>query len=444
MKPKFQKALIWHHLRTFCIKKVFFLSQFVAYVVLILILPSCQSDKNPSTEKEPPYSKRWKELKASSSQLKSGKVKPQSTTSSIKPSQEMIQATPSSSTNQTSIPCSKPHLCQTKGLCTEHQIEQKSYCIATSEDSCLQSRFCKQKGACQLKDQKCVPSQQGCEKSQVCRDFGLCSLYNQRCQVRSERECQASTICKENQACYYTSQGCKTLEDLHAPCREGCLKNRQGQCRCSTEPKTRRRKTYPLNKPHNKCTLECRNEGRCSLQGQHCKATEKLMCQLSEECLLYGKCTLEQGICIRSASGCKTSLLCKLFGRCAYSKGACIANQDEQCQRSQECREHQVCQLDRHTESCRQSPPQVSCIQPCALQGKCTIQTLADAQGQETGQRCITRSNQECAQAEICKKYGQCTAVNGRCIANRHQDCKSSIQCELFGYCRASLGRCIR
>ena len=36
---------------------------------------------------------------------------------------------------------------------------------------------------------------------------------------------------------------------------------------------------------------------------------------------------------------------------------------------------------------------------------------------------------------EICKKYGQCSAVNGRCIASRHQDCKSSVQCQLFGYC---------
>ena len=149
-------------------------------------------------------------------------------------------------------------------------------------------------------------------------------------------------------------------------------------------------------------------------------------------------------LCIRSQKGCETSLLCSLFGRCNLQGGECIAHQASSCEKSKNCRDHRACLFDPLTSSCLTLPPPLSCEKACQLQGKCTLQTLKKQSPNSPNQRCVSRSNEECRQSEICKKYGQCTAVNGRCIASRHQDCQQGIQCRLFGYCRASLGRCIR
>ncbi|MBL8739866.1 MAG: hypothetical protein JNK04_02195 [Myxococcales bacterium] len=93
---------------------------------------------------------------------------------------------------------------------------------------------------------------------------------------------------------------------------------------------------------HDPCGADerpCKEDGRCTLEGKSCVATDESICSSSEYCKWEGRCHLRQGKCVAIENAdCKKSTACSQGGRCAVdADGFCIVGSRKDCENRVEC-----------------------------------------------------------------------------------------------------------
>lgn len=187
--------------------------------------------------------------------------------------------------------------------------------------------------------------------------------------------------------------------------------------------------------------------------GLDCAAATADHCAAGREARLYGRSAFSGGTCVADDDdACAASMVtCRLWGQChappeghrptgcaaeadrdfvasrdpRCAVGTCVAATDEGCQGARVClvegrcrAADGVCVAD--AERCRAS-------ELCESIGWCSLM----------GTRCGAASQDDCAQAEICRRYGKCHQSRGSCTA-----CDRSAGCRDEGLCHQLNGRC--
>lgn len=188
-----------------------------------------------------------------------------------------------------------------------------SACQELTENQCANSTGCKRQGLCSLDAEKgvCIAtSNESCQKSRFCRDNGECTAANNRCVAGSEADCRQSFQCKENGFCL----------------------QRNGECIAIT-------KSY--------CQIQetCKTLGQCSLDRKNyvCQASDARDCEESDICKQEKKCQVENGQCVITDLVCKTGESCKKEGLCSRRINDCIAASDQDCTGSEACKNEGRC-----------------------------------------------------------------------------------------------------
>ena len=71
----------------------------------------------------------------------------------------------------------------------------------------------------------------------------------------------------------------------------------------------------------------------------------------------------------------------------------------------------------------------------CLYRGKCSPD--------DTGKKCVARTNADCRQSDACTSRGQCSAKSGKCEVGYDISCRESTFCEALGLCTKSGNKCI-
>ncbi|MBW2454495.1 MAG: hypothetical protein JRI68_08290 [Deltaproteobacteria bacterium] len=105
-----------------------------------------------------------------------------------------------------------------------------------------------------------------------------------------------------------------------------------------------------------------------------------------------------------AVTACDPSDECRRFGLCTTHDGQCYAASDEECRRSEGCRE-----------------------------GRCTA-----VQG-----RCVISASADCRQSVGCRDEGRCSLRADRCVVASDADCGQTTACRVYRACVARQGRCV-
>ncbi|MBT9560914.1 MAG: PKD domain-containing protein [Myxococcales bacterium] len=163
----------------------------------------------------------------------------------------------------------------------------------------------------------------------------------------------------------------------------------------------------PITESPCRVSDDCRDFGRCTLEGGECIATSDADCRASDFCATFGDCVASgYGFCEPgSDADCAASEYCGIAGWCDNYNGACFASTDAHCKESEHCVDW----------------------------GDCTFQ---DGQ-------CIAKTDEDCEASDGCDKWGWCSVVFGKCVVASHADCAGSYVCKEFGECKARDGSCV-
>jgi hypothetical protein len=108
---------------------------------------------------------------------------------------------------------------------------------------------------------------------------------------------------------------------------------------------------------------------------------------------------------------------------------ACKKSEGATCYEPSDCAEGLACKGDdvRRCESCADSDI-------CKSDGRCSA-----SEG-----KCTAASDEDCKKAFICTGKGACTASKGACTVGGDADCKQSEACAKDGFCKAKGNNCIK
>lgn len=363
--------------------------------------------------------------------------------------------------------------CAAEGLCDR---SPEGACIATTPKACLQSLMCKKEGRCTPQKGRCVvASDLDCQQGERCAKFGVCVAQEGRCVVTEERDCERSQACLELGTCKLMDGRCVTQEEWSAGCGPNCLRAR-GTCVCAPPPPAPKALT-----PEVACISDCNTEGRCVFGKHTCYAKTDEMCRRSTACLMHGRCasvprTCAPGepncnpadrVCAPSEEGCVRSLGCKILGLCDLASQAqgqwsgCVATSEKMCRRSLACTQVGLCDFASRAQpdeaqgevtapqplsffntpppsdvgDCVFSSKNKSCGDLCERLGRCSPNEVGT---------CVALMNSECLTADVCRRYGLCSAQRGACVAKSDEDCQRGQNCKMFGYCTAREGKCVQ
>lgn len=130
------------------------------------------------------------------------------------------------------------------------------------------------------------------------------------------------------------------------------------------------------------------------------------LCRTSQDCVEKGLCSADNCACAAAKdSDCKGSRVCQWFGRCYAATGWCVAAKDEDCRASDGCAWDGACTLGPDALCVATSSVDCQASSQCQVDGACTL----------AGDRCMAGKGSDCAQAEICKRYGKCKPDSGYC-----------------------------
>lgn len=93
----------------------------------------------------------------------------------------------------------------------------------------------------------------------------------------------------------------------------------------------------------------CRYDGRCSGEPPECEVGDDEDCRRSQGCRDWGLCTAEKGTaekgrCVAdSADDCRESYTCKMTGRCTPEQGTCAVVEEDDCRGAYICRYERKC-----------------------------------------------------------------------------------------------------
>lgn len=86
------------------------------------------------------------------------------------------------------------------------------------------------------------------------------------------------------------------------------------------------------------------------------------------------------------------------------------------------------CEVDSASQDCK---GQITCAQ----KGLCGWD--------ESLNRCVAKSEDDCRNSRFCLSLGECSLQNGRCIATLESDCRNSSECKVSKRCIPSGGECV-
>jgi hypothetical protein len=150
-------------------------------------------------------------------------------------------------------------------------------------------------------------------------------------------------------------------------------------------------------------------------------------CGASDLCKNAGVCTYQDGLCVASEAGCKSSRGCEYNGACllADSKNTCTATV-EFCRSWSGCKKTGLC--DFALEECTASANGCAASDQCKVEGLCALGSTDE---------CIA-TDEGCAASDECKESGRCRERDGQCVPTP-DTCKRTAGCRERGECFASL-----
>lgn len=279
----------------------------------------------------------------------------------------------------------------------------RDFCQAKTDADCALTEACVYWGNCRAASGLCAPVRDDdCKESRACRVLGRCRAIAGACRdpehlaIDEERypvlavdpstgdarmmqggrdpiegdlaRCRTAAPCHDEGACDLTAEGeCVVGDD--EDCKRSAACTTRGACR------------RWVDRGHAECaascseTTFCKRDGDCATMGEGlCGAGTAADCEQSEGCRLDGRCALVGGACQATAEICAAWEGCRFDGRCEVEAGVCrIAS--GACERSI----------------------------PCEKLGGCSEST--------TFEGCGVGKKADCAQSEVCKRYGWCTAT---------------------------------
>ncbi len=306
--------------------------------------------------------------------------------------------------------CANSTRCETHGRCTA----DSGRCVVGSDADCLRTAACNMGPFCTARNGRCVATDESCRASLECEMDGRCtaSADGRSCIALSDEDCLHSVICGEEGACVARDGGCapaaeETCSSLPACADRGECAGRVGHCRATEDSHcegaticqqmgacvARGGRCVPTAETCQRSEA-CHIGGACSLlpaqvgRGPHCGAGTDADCAQSTGCRTVGNCQLGQRhggpACVPSAAGCVASSACTTDGRCGLvmvslhaslpPQPFCRPRGNEDCTRSEGCREHGRCAAREHV--C-QPTLQTHCANSggCRARGECQLQT---------------------------------------------------------------------
>jgi len=179
---------------------------------------------------------------------------------------------------------------------------------------------------------------------------------------------------------------------------------------------------------------DCKRAGLCVASEKQCVARDDAHCQQSDICKEFGECTHDNGRCIASTDAeCRQSIQCSKNALCLARKGQCVEITDGYCKTHDGCTKEALCTLDQTFNKCIIGSSQ-DCAEStlCKQDNKCILEES----------RC-TLSDAFCKKSEGCKKEGLCARRSDTCLALNDSDCLESDACRLDNKCTAIGGKCI-
>lgn len=146
-------------------------------------------------------------------------------------------------------------------------------------------------------------------------------------------------------------------------------------------------------------------------------------------------CGFEQDLvygprCVNNAEGCLASVECRQNGNCTFNGQNCVPD-EEGCSNSSDCKTKGLCGFDG--ERCVPSFEGCSASTQCKQQGYCTY--IAGPKDWEASHGRCEKDVTGCIKSDFCTVYGQCGFANGSCIATV-MGCANSQICKKDGLCR--------
>lgn len=208
------------------------------------------------------------------------------------------------------VDCVALHACRYFGKCT---AQADGRCAAATNDDCLQSTVCVERGFCLAQGGGChmpaavasdcfVPH--GALFFEPCAEGGLCDLVEGTCRRGALRdaECQTSWWSESGPSECATSGACRAIDGV-------CRANGASDC---------------------KQAEICQVHGRCDFVEGECVANSDADCQRSKGCVNEGRCWAKAGVCFGTLDDClkiracfDEDLACQvaegdLIGRCEW------------------------------------------------------------------------------------------------------------------------------
>lgn len=160
---------------------------------------------------------------------------------------------------------------------------------------------------------------------------------------------------------------------------------------------------------------------------------------------------------------CAGTKSCLIFGKCTPINGVCMAGTNADCEQSQGCKEDGECMSADlpydEPENAGKSGPHLACWKPASSKDDCRVSRSEDEPSQCRGAGrcrpvagiCTAGTQQDCEQSEACKEWGACAYKNGECWrgATTSADCSvpfgpnNESSCSLFGFCKNVDGVCM-
>ena len=212
--------------------------------------------------------------------------------------------------------CKKSTDCQRRGACTFD--ESSAQCMVSNSTQCQQSKGCLLDGDCGYFDGECVPTEEKhCKLSKRCKTHGFCRLFH--------KSDDGYGVTFGNQKCVNDN------DDSYAEAFHDDKRAKRRACRDSGDCRI-----YGLCSVHEDFAgfEEGDKDGSIEYIGPKCTAGNVQHCAASLSCKARGACskvslTFENGTTYHgcrpaTSADCARSSWCKYFGRCTLNDGVCV------------------------------------------------------------------------------------------------------------------------
>lgn len=284
---------------------------------------------------------------------------------------------------------------------------------------------CSTGGRCSAVDGECrAKTETDCAFTEACVLWGHCSAVDGSCVSARDEDCAASRACRVLGRCHALGGACRSADHLALPEEEYAVMTGEGvptTLRSGSEIRDEIQRCRGLH--------ECNADGRCDVS-----ATGECVVGSDEDCRSASACTA-RGACRRwtdnqsaeCSASCADTTFCKQHGRCTpMTAGLCGSGQARDCERSEACRLDGRCALIDGV--CQATAEICAKWDGCSFDGRCSV---------VAGECRLTQGS--CGQTIPCAKLGACSASTEfeGCGVGSHTDCAQSEVCGKYGWCRA-------